>query len=360
MGRHLRWFFMPKSDAYEIVDISRPYFHEKKADLPGVVKRCDVIVHLAGAHPGNTPVDDIPGINMDLADTLLKACDEAGATPRIIFASSTHIERDTVYGRSKRAVGEKLLAWGERAGAIVTNLVIPNEFGEWGKPFHNTVVSTFAHQIIHGEESTINAEGEIELIYTQDVIARIEELIRTPQSGNIRIKGMLITVGDLYRILRAMHESYVGTLTVPPAESPLHRQLFNTLRTHLWRAGWYPRALELRSDARGSLFEMAREHTGGQAFISTTVPGAVRGNHYHMRKLERFCVIKGEAEIKVRDPLTGETSTFRVTGEQPVFIDMPTFAPHNITNIGSGELITGFWTDEVFDPQDPDTYAQVV
>ena len=39
---------------------------------------------------------------------------------------------------------------------------------------------------------------------------------------------------------------------------------------------------------------------------------------------------------------------------------MPTMHTHNITNVGSGELITLFWSNEIFDPQDPDTYSEQV
>ena len=33
---------------------------------------------------------------------------------------------------------------------------------------------------------------------------------------------------------------------------------------------------------------------------------------------------------------------------------------HNITNTGDSELLTLFWTDSVFDPEDPDTYPEPV
>ena len=39
---------------------------------------------------------------------------------------------------------------------------------------------------------------------------------------------------------------------------------------------------------------------------------------------------------------------------------MPTMWPHNITNTGDGELLTLFWTDSVFDPDNPDTYPEHV
>jgi UDP-2-acetamido-2,6-beta-L-arabino-hexul-4-ose reductase len=35
---------------------------------------------------------------------------------------------------------------------------------------------------------------------------------------------------------------------------------------------------------------------------------------------------------------------------------MPALHTHNITNIGEGELLTLFWANEIFNPDNPDTY----
>jgi UDP-2-acetamido-2,6-beta-L-arabino-hexul-4-ose reductase len=39
---------------------------------------------------------------------------------------------------------------------------------------------------------------------------------------------------------------------------------------------------------------------------------------------------------------------------------MPTFYVHNITNTGTGELLTLFWANEIFDPAQPDTFTEAV
>nr|KEO86733.1 hypothetical protein DA06_24760 [Georgenia sp. SUBG003]KEP23824.1 hypothetical protein DA06_04335 [Georgenia sp. SUBG003] len=85
-----------------------------------------------------------------------------------------------------------------------------------------------------------------------------------------------------------------------------------------------------------------------------------RGQHFHLRKIERFVVVGGQARISLRRVLTDETITFDVDGDEPCIIDMPTLWAHNITNTGSSELATIFWTNELFDPTDPDTYREEV
>ncbi len=83
--------------------------------------------------------------------------------------------------------------------------------------------------------------------------------------------------------------------------------------------------------------------------MSSTRPGHTRGDHYHLRKVERFFVIAGEAEISLRRLLHDDVVTFRLSGERPSFVDMPTMWVHNIRNVGDGELVTLFWSDQLLD-----------
>ena len=39
---------------------------------------------------------------------------------------------------------------------------------------------------------------------------------------------------------------------------------------------------------------------------------------------------------------------------------MPTMWAHNIRNTGDAELLTLFWSDQLFDAADPDTYPEPV
>jgi len=111
----------------------------------------------------------------------------------------------------------------------------------------------------------------------------------------------------------------------------------------------------LHCDNRGSLFEAVREKNGGQTFLSTTHPGITRGNHYHYHKVERFLVVAGEAIIRVRRLFHTTVKEFHVSGARPQYVDMPTLHTHEITNVGDSDLLTMFWSHEVFDPGRSDT-----
>ena len=51
---------------------------------------------------------------------------------------------------------------------------------------------------------------------------------------------------------------------------------------------------------------------------------------------------------------------FKLSGTHPAFIDMPIWTTHNITNIGNKDLITVFWINEHYDPEDADVFFEKV
>jgi UDP-2-acetamido-2,6-beta-L-arabino-hexul-4-ose reductase len=76
--------------------------------------------------------------------------------------------------------------------------------------------------------------------------------------------------------------------------------------------------------------------------------------------VERFVVLAGRAAISLRRMFTDEVITFEVDGSRPVIVDMPTLWLHNITNIGDTDVLTQFWSNELFNPEWPDTYWEKV
>lgn len=354
LGWHIR-AHVHADKTVETVSAGRETFSNPAA-LVRFVQGKDAIVHLAGMNRGDEA--EIERTNLGLTKALIDACERAQARPHIVFANSTHFGRDTAYGRSKRLSAEMLDAWAARSRAQFTNLIMPGVFGEGGRPFYNSVVSTFCHQLAAGEAPRILEDQQIELVHAQGVAAAMISAVRGKEIGSRRLEGRTITVTMLLGRLRQLAEEYEANL-LPSVGSRFDLDLFNTYRSYLF-PGHYPVALERRADARGSLFEVVRTIHGGQCFFSTTQPGVTRGNHYHTSKIERFLVAQGEAIIRVRRLCSTSTVEFRVSGDAPAYVDMPTFHTHNITNIGSGELLTLFWAHEIFDPKQADTHPEPV
>jgi UDP-2-acetamido-2,6-beta-L-arabino-hexul-4-ose reductase len=115
-------------------------------------------------------------------------------------------------------------------------------------------------------------------------------------------------------------------------------------------------ALKIKSDSRGSLAEFLKQSSIGQVFVSRTHPGITRGNHYHHTKTEKFFVVEGEGLIRTRPIEGGPVTEYRVSGNAFEVVNIPPGHTHAITNVGEGEMVTLFWSSEIFDPQRPDTY----
>ncbi len=118
--------------------------------------------------------------------------------------------------------------------------------------------------------------------------------------------------------------------------------------------------LEIKSDERGNFIEVFKIPGFGQVFYSTTKPGVIRGNHYHTRKKEIFCVIEGESKIRQRNRETNETEEKIVSGNAPELVEMRLNWTHNIQNIGDTEMKLLIWISEVYNPDDPDTFFEEV
>jgi len=122
-------------------------------------------------------------------------------------------------------------------------------------------------------------------------------------------------------------------------------------------------------DERGELAELLKSPYVGQIFVSRTRPGITRGNHYHDSKVEKFAVVEGEAIIRfrsikpeVRDqrPEVREVLEYRVSGSEFRVVDIPPGYAHSIENVGKGDMVVLFWASEMFNPEKPDTYFELV
>ena len=166
-------------------------------------------------------------------------------------------------------------------------------------------------------------------------------------------------VSELLDKLQGYYETYVVNGIFPALDDWFEVCLFNTFRSYLPKEHFPVKYLK-HSDQRGIYVETMKFNSRGQVSFSTTLPGITRGNHFHTRKVERFAVIKGKASIKLRKYSMDEIIEYILDGEEPAYVDMPIWFTHNITNIGDKELLTMFWINEVYDPNDPDTYYEPV
>lgn len=334
-----------------------------RADLddPGkleqVLTNVDRVIHIAGVNRAESDGQVEQG-NIDLAQSLARALKTAERPIDVVYANSIQAKSNNPYGRGKAAAAEILSSAVRSSGGLYADLMLPNLFGEHGRPFYNSFVATFAHQVASGRTPTVTDDRPIPLLHAQDAASALIDALGSDRSETVA--GEERGISEVLELLQITHELYSERGEIPPLPGSFELNLFNTYRAAAFPRMWpiYPR---VHSDERGHLFESYRMHGGkGQAYVSTTSVGKTRGEHYHLRKIERFLVARGEAEIKLRRLLHDEVITFRVSGDRPCFVDMPTMWVHNIRNVGQRELLTLFWSDQLLDPASPDQYAEKV
>ncbi|KZZ37803.1 MULTISPECIES: NAD-dependent epimerase/dehydratase family protein [unclassified Oleiphilus] len=356
IGSHLQMYLKTRDDV-ELVDVATRDTFSSTEGLKEFVSDKELIVHLAGVNRASD--EELVNGNIDPAKQLVEAMKAASITPFVVYSSTTHAENtDIPYGKGKSGVSEVFSSWADENSASFLNLVIPHVFGEFGLPNYNSGTNTFCHHIANEQEVEVNGNGQLELIHVQDLVALFISLYESKTIGEHRVKGKKISVGDVVEKLRLFDEKYKAGI-VPDLSDHFDRCLFNTYRSYLPQDARKVIATK-HTDDRGWLVETVKVGSGGQSFVSTTKPGITRGNHFHLRKYERFFVLQGAASIKMRKVNTNEVIEYIIEEGQPALVDIPTLHTHNITNIGDSELITFFWTDEFFDPENSDTFFELV
>ncbi|MEQ7127284.1 NAD-dependent epimerase/dehydratase family protein [Actinopolymorpha sp. B11F2] len=354
-GGFLGWHLRARLHAltsHEIVPIDRRNFDT----IDRQVRNADVIFHVAGVNRGSD--SEVEKGNVELAHAVANAVRKSWDAPRLAFANSIMCGNDSPYGRGKAEGRDILAAAATSVGSPFVDVVLPNLFGEHGRPRYNSFVATFAHAAANRVVPEIN-DRQVELLHVQQAAKALMDAIDVASAATIRPQGEPTSVAAVWQTLSEAHSLYRSG-DIPPLATQLDVDLFNTLRAAMFPHA-YPVSLPTKSDHRGDLVECVRAHGGqGQSFISKTVPGVTRGEHFHLGKIERFLVLRGRARISLRRLFHDEVVSFDVAGDEPAVIDMPTMWVHNITNTGADELVTFFWTHTIFDPDNPDTYAEKV
>jgi UDP-2-acetamido-2,6-beta-L-arabino-hexul-4-ose reductase len=336
----------------DVVKIGRAEF--ENADLMDLaLSDVDSVIHLAGVNRGTD--EDIIKTNPLLAQRLVEGLIRSGRSIAVVHGNSIHSSGDSVFGKSKARVMEIFRDHEQAGGGPFVDVILPNIFGEHGRPFYNSVVANFCHQLAVGEIPVIDVDRQLNLVHAQTAAAILLDAAFDPVKPEIFLDGKVLFVSEVLAELRAISERYTDG-RLPDLSDSFTRDLFNTYRSYTFPAMW-PILPTKHSDARGELVEAVRGAGGEtQVFFSSTKPGFTRGDHFHLRKVERFLVLQGQASIKLRRLFTSEVIDFPVSGETPAILDMPTLWTHSITNTGDQDLLTLFYADDEYNPADPDTY----
>jgi len=330
-------------------------------DLQGLIKKSDFVIHLAGE---NRPDDenDFEVVNSGLTSLI---CDEIRLIEKnipIILASSTQAECDNLYGKSKLSAEIAIKNLAKNTGNSSYIYRLPGVFGKWCKPNYNSVVATFCHNIGHDLPIQVNNPSfELSLVYIDDVV---EEFVKMIQGGRDCKKvptvqpEYKIKLGDLADQIKIFRESRDSLIT-EKVGSGLVRKLYSAYLSYL-SPEQFSYSIPSYGDERGMFAEMLKTKDSGQFSFFTAGPGVTRGGHYHHSKTEKFLVVQGEAKFGFRHIVTDETHEIITTSKELKIVETVPGWSHDITNIGTEEIIVMLWANEIFDPDNPDTIAHKV
>ena len=333
------------------------------AELASFVDQADFILHVAGVNRPKDEVEFQTG-NTELTERIVALLEKKNEATPLLITSSTHAEKDNAYGLSKKAAEDAVLRLARDKGSPVYIFRLPNVFGKWSRPEYNSAIATFCNNISRDLPITVSDPAiSLSLVYIDDVVASFIKAV----NGQLEIQEdhfytipriFTATLGEIVEKITTFKTSR-DTLIVPDFENSFDRFLYATF-TSFFEPESFDYPLEMKKDERGWLSEFIKSDHFGQVFVSRTKPGVARGNHWHHTKIEKFLVIDGQADIKFRKLDSDEILTYSVTGEDLRVVDIPAGYIHSITNTGKSDLLTIFWSDEVFNPLSPDTYYQNV
>ena len=363
----------------EGVEVLRYDLGNTRAELEEWAGSCDFVFHLAGVNRPKDPAEFAKG-NTGFTEELL-ALLERRSVP-VLLSSSIQAALDNDYGKSKAAAEEAVRAYGERTGAPVYVFRLANVFGKWCRPNYNSAVATWCHNRARGLDIQVrDRAAEVRLVYIDDVVesfvsclpaslkhgASGEKETRRNSSDACHGEDILSvepeyrkTLGEIVDLI----ETFVDepkTLMVPDQADGFAKKLYATYLSYLPEDQFaYP--LTMHVDNRGSFTEILHTAERGQVSVNVSHPGITKGQHWHHTKHEKFLVVSGEGAIRFRkmDEPDAQVITYRVSGAKLEVVRIPPGYTHNIENLGTTDMVTVMWANEVFDPQRPDTFREEV
>lgn len=349
-------------------------------ELDKYCSECDFVFNLAGVNRPENPEDFMKG-NFGFASELLDALKSHDNKAGIMLSSSIQATLsgrfgDSEYGRSKKAGEELFFAYAEETGAKVAVYRFPNLMGH-SRPKYNSAVSTFCWAVANDEEFTVNDRStQLELLYIDDLVEGMFDLLEGKEQ-HCEFDGVetvlkddgkyccvpvthKVTLGEIVDLLEEF-KAQPTTLLMPkmPAGS-FAKKLYSLYLTYL-PTDKFKYALKMNVDDRGSFTELVHTEDCGQVSINISKPGITKGQHWHNSKWELFIVVKGHGLIQERNINTGEMVEFEVSGDKIEAVHMIPGWTHNIINLSDTEdLVTVMTCNEVFNPDRPDTFGEIV
>ena len=344
-------------------------------------QKADFVFNLAGVNRPKETSEFMTG-NFGFASTLLDTLKKYDNKCPVMLSSSQQASLtgrfgNSEYGRSKKAGEDLFLNYQAETGTRVLIYRFPNLFGKWCRPNYNSAVATFCNNIANDLPIQVNDPSvELELLYIDDLVAEMLDALEgkehrcefdglevvSSERGRYSYCPVThkITLGEIVDLLYHF-EDQPRTLMIPEIpEGSFAKKLYSTYLSYLPKEKVaFP--LKMNVDDRGSFTELIHTLNNGQVSVNISKPGITKGQHWHNTKWEFFIVVAGHGLIQERKIGTNEVIEFEVSGDHIQCIHMLPGYTHNIINLSKTEnLVTVMYCNEIFNPQEPDTFFEKV
>jgi UDP-2-acetamido-2,6-beta-L-arabino-hexul-4-ose reductase len=191
LGQHLSEYY---ESLGKVVSLGRNYVSNLNK-----VAGCDVLIHAAGMNRGDPNV--VHDTNVKLAEETVSELRRLGIRVNVKHISSIQENNSTPYGISKLKSKKIFEEYCRESETSFESFPLPNLFGTKGKPNYNSVVNTFAYNVVHGIECKYNS-NRIGLCWVKDAIQVIDgktQSYKIHETSVDQIYFTLIEIRDNHR-----------------------------------------------------------------------------------------------------------------------------------------------------------------
>lgn len=366
------------------ISIKEVYEYDMTSTLEELDEYCskaDFVFNLAGVNRPKNPEEFKKG-NFGFASTLLDTLKKHNNNAPVMLSSSIQATLSgrfgtSEYGLSKKAGEDLFFQYGEETGAKVLVYRFPNLVGKWVRPNYNCALGTFCHNIANDLPIMVNDPAvELEMLFIDDLIEEMFDALEGKEH-HCEFEGVetirkddgryccapvthKATLGYIVECLNMFHDQPRNLIMPAISEGSFEKKLYSMYLSYLPKEK-VAFDLKMNVDDRGSFTELLKTVDHGQFSINISKPGITKGQHWHNSKWEFFIVVSGHGLIQERKIGTDEILEFEVSGDHIQAVHMLPGYTHNIINLSETQnLVTVMWANEIFDPNHPDTFFEMV
>lgn len=114
-------------------------------------------------------------------------------------------------------------------------MVMPNTFGPYGKPYFNSVISTFCYKVARGEQAEIIIDAPVELIYIHNLCHEFHKVMKGEINQTSYTPSATATrkVSEILDLLLNFRKLYVEQGVIPKFKDDFEMNLFDTFQSYL-------------------------------------------------------------------------------------------------------------------------------